>query len=107
MATDPESGRAYAVHEIQQGNGSGSNTNNDTVLPTYRNNNGSSPSGSQHDGKDGKEVVDLSTVEPPHEEEHSEKSRFTQKLNEFAHFKRPFFHAALVLFGLGEAARRS
>lgn len=99
MATDPKSGRAYAVHEIQQGNGS--NTNNDTVLPTYRNNNGSSsPSESQHDGKDGKEVVDLSTVEPPHEEEHSEKSRFTQKLNEYAHFKRPFFHAALVLFGL-------
>jgi len=104
VATDPEAGRAYNEQEI-------SSVNQTTVLPTYRNNGGNpsgnsstSPAGSSngedYDRKDNKEVVDLSTVEPKHEEEYSEKSAFTKKLNQYAHLKRPLIHAALVLFGL-------
>lgn len=107
VATDPEAGRAYNEQEI-------SSVNQTTVLPTYRNNGGNpsgnsstSPAGSSngedYDRKDNKEVVDLSTVEPKHEEEYSEKSAFTKKLNQYAHLKRPLIHAALVLFGLGES----
>ena len=99
VATDVEGGHAYREQEI-------TSVNQDTVLPTYRNNGGkaTSPAGSSNgedlDRKD-KEVVDLSTVEPRHEEEYSEKSAFTQKLNQYAHLKKPLIHAALVLFGLG------
>lgn len=105
VATDPEGGHAYTEQEIQS-----QSVNRDTVLPTYRNNGGKaarSPAGSSSgedlDRKDGKEVVDLATVEPRHEEEYSEKSAFTKKLDQFAHVQKPLLHAALVLFGLGEA----
>lgn len=101
VATDPESGRAYTGQEIQQ-----QQVNQDTVLPTYRNNGGKgSPAGSSNgednDRKDNKEIVDLATVEPRHEEEYSEKSAFTKKLDQYAHMGKPIIHAALVLFGLG------
>jgi len=100
LAVDPEAGRAYAPNEIQ----SASRVNNDTILPTSTyGGNKRSPATSSHeddpDRKD-KEVVDLATAPAPHEEEYSEKSKFTKKLNEFAHLQRPFLHAALIMFGL-------
>merc|ERR1712093_482996 len=112
LATDVEGGRAYP---IQQAGGSSSSpsssVNHDTVLPTYNRGQGegqgqqqaaSSEEGLHKEGSgNGKDVVDLSTAEPPHEEEYSEKSWFTKKANSFAHLHKPLIHIALILFGLG------
>lgn len=106
LATDVEGGRAYPVQEGISDN----NINNDTVLPTYNRNQGlgaassggsSSDEGHHKDG--GKEVVDLSTVDPPHEEEYTEKSWLSKKLSPYSHIRRPLIHAAIILFGLGES----
>jgi len=112
LATDVEGGRAYP---IQQAGGSSSSpsssVNHDTVLPTYNRGQGegqgqqqaaSSEEGLHKEGSgNGKDVVDLSTAEPSHEEEYSEKSWFTKKANSFAHLHKPLIHIALILFGLG------
>lgn len=102
-AVDVEGGRVYEE-------GRTGPVNNDTILPTYRNGEGSqqrSPSGSlsddqKHDTKEGREV-DLDATEPPHEEQHSEKSAFTKKLDEYAYIRRPIIHAFMVAFCLGES----
>lgn len=104
QAVDVEGGKAYQEP-------SSAPVNNDSILPTYRNGEGSgqqrSPSGSvsddqKHDPKEAREV-DLDATEPPHEERHSEKSAFTKKLDEYAHIKRPIIHAFMVAFCLGQS----
>lgn len=99
QALDVEGGKAYAEP-------SAAPVNNDTILPTYRNGEGSdqkrSPSGSVSDDQKHAREVDLDALEPPHEQKHSEKSAFTKKLDNYAHLKRPIIHAFMVAFCLGE-----
>lgn len=107
-ALDVEGGKVYEEPR-------GAPVNQDTILPTYRNNgqgpseqrssSGSVSDDQKHDLKEAREV-DLDATEPPHEERQSEKSAFTKKLDEHAHLKRPVIHALMVAFCLGESQER-
>lgn len=97
-ATDVEGGHGGRVADSAPGQ-----VNNDTVLPTYRNG-GNQRAPSEEDAKAGdKEVVDLSSVDPPNNEDEADQHIIARKLAPYKHLKRPFIHLAIVLFGLGRS----